>query len=204
MRIFSSLKCKLDRVSDYGTLYVGRHDIRGGGSDGAEGFSVLSQSRHPQFNGEVCCGQTQGNWFYGVVNDFMLLKLSGQSAETVISLNSNRAVPVNDENLHVIGMGDMHPGGDFIAADRLREVTVNYMPNRECIGASVYPANLIGESSLCAIDHREDACSGDSGGPLIKKGRSDLHDVQVGVVSWYVFLAMDTLSSIFRTSLIKF
>jgi secreted trypsin-like serine protease len=165
---------------------VGRYDARGNGRDGAAGFTVVSQSRHSGFNDQVCCGYSEGNWFYGVFNDFLLLKLSSQSSQTLITLNSQDEVPVNNDELYVIGLGDVDPGSTFLPSERLREVTVNYMPNAVCVSSSAYPADLIDESSLCATDYREDACSGDSGGPLIKKGNAAVNDVQVGLVSWYV------------------
>jgi secreted trypsin-like serine protease len=139
---------------------------------------------HPDFNDAVCCGYHEGSWFNGVFNDFMLLKLSGESSKPVIRLNKFPSKPENNQELHVIGFGDMHPGAAYVSPNRLHEVTVNYMTNKQCVASSIYPKTLLGESSMCALDHREDACSGDSGGPLIVKGRNDSQDIQVGVVSW--------------------
>ena len=104
-----------------------------------------------------------------------------------ITLNTNDNVPQNNAELTVIGFGDTNPGSPYVAPDRLHEVTVNYIPNNRCT-QSAYPDRLINDASLCALDNREDACGGDSGGPLLRKGISDSHDLQVGVVSWYVYI----------------
>lgn len=37
---------------------------------------------------------------------------------------------------------------------------------------------------FCAAGDGRDSCSGDSGGPIIMKGRGVMQDVQVGIVSW--------------------
>jgi secreted trypsin-like serine protease len=175
--------CKMDNVADYKTIYVGRHNLS---SDKAQSFTAVDQSRHAAFNDQVCCGYHDQDWYYGVFNDFLLLKLSGESSSPVIRLNSRAARPQRGQELHVIGFGDMHPEDPYRPSSRLRDVTVNYLTNQQCVASSIYPATVLDDSSMCASDFREDACGGDSGGPLIAKGRTDAYDVQVGVVSWYV------------------
>jgi secreted trypsin-like serine protease len=179
--------CKVDKLADYKTVYVGRHNPL---NDDAQGFTVVDQSRHGEYNDQVCCGYHNQDWYYGVFNDFHLLKLSGESSTPVIRLNSNAVRPQSGQKLHVIGFGDIDPGDPFRAPSRLHDVTVNYLTNQECAAKSIYPATLLDDSSMCATDYREDACSGDSGGPLIKKGQTDIYDVQVGVVSWYVVVVV--------------
>jgi hypothetical protein len=94
----------------------------------------------------------------------MIFKLSGQSSKSVISLNSNRLVPLPDEELHTIGFGDMDSGNAVQNPNRLHEVTVNYETNAECSRHSIYPDFLLHSSSMCARDYvyKEDACNGKS------------------------------------------
>jgi hypothetical protein len=146
-------------LSDYGTLFVGRHDPRNN-ADRAQGFTVTTESIHPQFDAEVCCGRSDDVFFYGVHYDFMLLKLSGESNSPPIRLNKSPARPRNGEDLHVIGFGDIDPGYGYTEPDQLHEVTVNYMSNAQCVANSIYPDGLLNGASMCAADFREDACSG--------------------------------------------
>lgn len=162
---------------------MGRHDPENN-ADRAQGFSIVDMSVHPQFDGEVCCGRTDNNWFYGVKYDFMLLKLSGESNTPPIRLNKSSTRPRIGEDLYVIGFGDIDRGYNYEEPDKLQEVTVTYMSNEQCVANSIYPSELLNAASMCAADYREDACSGDSGGPLIAKGSSDADDVLMGVVSW--------------------
>ncbi len=176
-------QCKLDRLSEYGTIFVGRYAPRNN-QDRAQGFSVIDVSVHPSFDGEVCCGRSGEDLFYGVHNDFMLLKLSGESSNLPIRLNTNIRQPQSGDELTVIGFGDIDPGSEYVEPDRLREVTVNYMTNTACVNDSVYSSKLLTAASMCAADANEDACAGDSGGPLIVKGSTSAEDLMVGVVSW--------------------
>ena len=125
----------------------------------------MEDVRHPSFDEHVCCGfYEEGSRYYGVYNDFMIFKLSGQSSKPFISLNSNRLVPRPNEELHVIGFGDTDPGNAVQTPNRLHEVTVNYETNAECVQNSIYPNSLLHSSSMCARDYKykEDACNGKS------------------------------------------
>lgn len=172
------------RVIDYGPIQVGKYALSHLTPDGAESFSVVSHVRHPGFNGQVCCGYYSGTYFDGVVNDFLILKLSGESMKPVIRLNADPSIPRENATLYVIGFGDTNPGPAYQVPKYLHEVTVNYESNDKCSRTSVYPSNLLSNSSMCATDPGEDACNGDSGGPLLVKGNTHATDVQVGLVSW--------------------
>ncbi|KAL3907525.1 MAG: hypothetical protein SGILL_008837 [Bacillariaceae sp.] len=180
--------CKLATPSDYGNIHVGRHSYQQGGkADDTELFQVENHFRHPKYVGQLCCGYTEGVRFNGVSYDFMLLKLNGESTKQVVSLETSSDSPVNNEELYVMGFGDIHADPNiYVEPDRLFEVTVNYLPNEMCARASVYPMKLLPEETLCATDQRQDGCQGDSGGPLVAKGDNDsgLDDIQVGLVSW--------------------
>jgi hypothetical protein len=125
--------------------------------------------------------------FTGVANDFLLLKLDGQSSKQVVSLDTNKDSMSDGDELHVVGFGDTSLAPyQYDQPDRLHEVTVNYMNNQQCARSSIYPNSLLPPANMCAMDVGEDGCQGDSGGPLLKKGNKYVSrdDVQVGVVSW--------------------
>mmetsp|Transcript_846 Transcript_846/g.1326 ORF Transcript_846/g.1326 Transcript_846/m.1326 type:complete len:501 (+) Transcript_846:62-1564(+) len=183
--ILTAGHCKLATPEDYGKVHVGRYDYRK--EDGSEMFGVENHFRHPQYDPKLCCGFNNGARFYGVSYDFMLLKLDGESTKQVVSLDASKDGPISGEELYVMGFGDIHPNPDvYVEPDRLFEVSVNYLSNKECSGSSIYPINLLPPQTMCATDRRQDGCQGDSGGPLVAKGESgkSLDDVQVGVVSW--------------------
>ena len=177
----------LDSVNDYGWVSIGKQRNNNNYGNVVERFRVINHIRHPNYNGEVCCGYDGIEPFAGLSYDFLLLQLSGESRKRTIRLNSNPNVPRINEELHVIGLGDTHPSPYYdIDADRLQEATVHYISNEECDAISIYPTHLLDKTNMCAIDLGEDACSGDSGGPLIAKGiyNSVSDDFQVGIVSW--------------------
>lgn len=121
--------------------------------------------------------------------DFLLLQLNG-TVEGVqpVQINSDVDLPVPDDPLTVVGWGLMDPVDSTAYPDELREVTVNYMSNEVCEqvaskGQRLYQGYIF-KDMLCAFDEGQDACSGDSGAPLIRRGSSAEQDVVVGVVSW--------------------
>jgi hypothetical protein len=181
----------LDSVRDYGIVEVGKNRARNGNIDPAsETFQVVNHVRHPGFNKDVCCGYDRGTneEFHGVLKDYLILQLSGESTMPVIALNQDPNVPQIGDELHVIGFGDVDPGTNYNTPSRLKEVTIEYISNEQCVASSIYPAHLLDATSMCAVDAGEDACSGDSGGPLFIRGPSGSEDLQVGIVSWCVFL----------------
>lgn len=147
----------------------------------------MDHIRHDDYDDQLCCGYSKGERFYGVTWDFLLLKLDGESTKQVVTLETSSLRPASGQELYVVGFGDVSPDPDtYVDPDRLHEVSVNYLSNVGCAGASIYPLRLLPDDSMCAVDRREDACQGDSGGPLVQKGNSSESgdDVQVGVVSW--------------------
>ena len=70
--------------------------------------------------------------------------------------------------------------GDYILPDELMHVEVSYVSNEVCNVNYLELEDYIDESKMCAADPGEDACNGDSGGPLYDAE----NDVLVGVVSY--------------------
>ena len=186
--ILTAGHCMLDHVYQYRTVQISKHGQHASDHDDehVEEFYISNHFRHPGYDSDICCGYDRQSdvYFYGVINDFMVLQMSGRTTKRPIQLNQDPLVPRAMDELHVIGFGDIDPGRRTRVPDRLQEVTVYYETNAHCIRNSIYPDNLLDSSSMCARDYREDACAGDSGGPLLAKGATDEEDLLVGVVSW--------------------
>lgn len=124
-------------------------------------FNVQNHFRHPDYIGQLCCGYNDGMRFNGVSHDFMLLKLDGMSTKTVVSLETNSTSPVDDQELYLMGFGDINANPNiYVEPDRLFEVTLNYLSNEECASSSIYPLRLLPSETLCATDQRQDGCQG--------------------------------------------
>jgi hypothetical protein len=163
MVVLTAGHCKMTDPADYKTVHVGRYDYRFGGTrDGAEVFQVVNHYRHPNFDGQLCCGYNDGLRFYGVSNDFLLLKLDGESTKQVVNLDEpTNVAPTTGEELHVMGFGDLTVSpNSYVEPDRLYEVTVNYLSNQDCASSSIYPEALLPPETMCATDYRQDGCQG--------------------------------------------
>lgn len=79
-----------------------------------------------------------------------------------------------------IGLGRLYDDGPMPKS--LQEVEISYIKNESC-------KRFFGDvpnHMMCAKSYqgKKDACTGDSGGPLIVKGNLPHDDVQIGVTSW--------------------
>mmetsp|Transcript_6599 Transcript_6599/g.10082 ORF Transcript_6599/g.10082 Transcript_6599/m.10082 type:complete len:110 (+) Transcript_6599:472-801(+) len=107
----------------------------------------------------------------------MLLKLATPiTSITPVKLNENPAVPVDDEDAQIFGLGTTQYQGS--APNYLQEATVDIVPNDICVNQ--YEGAVNPGVMLCAARFGKDTCQGDSGGPLViqKSGEPDL---QVGI-----------------------
>jgi Trypsin len=148
-----------------------------------ESFEVFKAERmhfHPNFD-EL--------WFR---YDFLLLQLNGtvRGVEPV-RINADDSLPIPDDPLTVVGWGLTDPEDTAAYPDELREVTVKYVSNDSCEqttsnGQRLYEGYIF-DDMMCAYSSGQDACSGDSGAPLIRPGSSPTWDVVVAVVSWGKF-----------------
>jgi len=95
-----------------------------------------------------------------------------------VSINVSVNQPQKNDPLSVVGWGELG-NGQF--PDVQQHVEVLFDPD-----CGDYPDSWITQDMMCAGANGKDACSGDSGGPIIDVGDPDipLDDVQVGVVSW--------------------
>merc|ERR1712176_1274878 len=99
-----------------------------------------------------------------------------------IGLNSRSNIPVESEELTVIGFGALRQGGSTTPS-QLQEVDVNYILSRTCNrGFWSYNGSVKDATMFCAgTGGGKDSCQGDSGGPIFTN-REPIE--QVGIVSW--------------------
>ena len=50
---------------------------------------------------------------------------------------------------------------------------------------------------VCAYSNDQDACKGDSGGPMIRPGETVTDDVQIGIISWGLGCALDSFPGVY-------
>lgn len=177
---------------EIGRFNIDPEDANAGESVGRtfERFVIESEIRHPDY-----CPSSEAEE-RGCVkreNDFMLIKLFGQSTEPYLRINTDANVPsFTGEPLTVLGWG-MQDVDVVELSDQLREIEVNYIPNDACRrvrgnydGNSITYEDRITDRMLCAADihQTDDSCYGDSGGPAIRTGDGIEDDLLVGIVSY--------------------
>merc|ERR1712038_295260 len=129
-------------------------------------------------------------------HDFALIKLDGVASATPVEIDQGSYSPsyTDDKKLWAIGLGALYYGGDI--PNELMHVDVSYVNNTICntqYNADPLFSNIIDESMMCAADPSEDACSGDSGGPLYDAE----NDVLVGVVSFGNECALESFPGVY-------
>jgi hypothetical protein len=77
-----------------------------------------------------------------------------------------------------LGWGQQRRDGEF--ADVLHVAEVPYVAAAACNAADSYAGTINPSLQMCAGDGRQDACRGDSGGPLLIDMQRPDWDVQVG------------------------
>jgi len=170
-------------------ITLGRYDLDDPLDYDYEEMNVKSKIVHPQFDKVV------------VDNDVALLILQKQSVHPIIRINNDPNIPIDGEELTVMGWGDIddHPTIKE-TSDELREANVWYLTNSKCeqskgiikTSTGYQEAsynNELTDNMLCAKDNQgtvSDACQGDSGGCLVRTGSHPTgeDDTLLGLVSW--------------------
>jgi secreted trypsin-like serine protease len=125
--------------------------------------------------------------------DFAVVKLSTPLPDDVtpVRLNDDPEVPKANETMTVFGWGSTEHSNPLgiVFPDVLQKARLNYISNEVCEATTIaskalYTGEIFPEMLCCQADGMVDACSGDSGGPLIVEGAEEGKDVQVGLVSW--------------------
>mmetsp|Transcript_32280 Transcript_32280/g.49356 ORF Transcript_32280/g.49356 Transcript_32280/m.49356 type:complete len:158 (+) Transcript_32280:166-639(+) len=116
----------------------------------------------------------------------MLLRL-GRPVRRIkpVSLNFNASVPIDDTPVTAVGLGVRRQGMRPVFL--LNEVRLNAIGYENCTGGEDHDWNtdiIVDKHMQCAGRWGGAICSGDSGGPLIVKGRRANEDVQVGTASF--------------------
>jgi hypothetical protein len=130
-------------------------------SDNNNWTRVDKVRKHPRYNPE--------SYDY----DFAVLKLNGWFQQDTVKLNVNEESPQPGESLQILGFGGQ--------SQTLKQGRVDSISPSICVEQWLRAGYFIDEEAvICAkaIDG-VDACTGDSGGPLLLDGSS----VQVGVIS---------------------
>ncbi len=114
-------------------------------------------------------------------NDFAILKLRNEISNefSPIALPSVDTTYTTEDDFTVLGFGRM--SNDISFSSILQETNVGYVPTDQCRNIPGF-RETVKDSMLCAGGGNTDSCTGDSGGPLIKKTRQGPE--LVGIVSW--------------------
>ena len=166
-----------------GAVDIGRYNI----SDANETFQTFvfeEVLRHPRYYQQAAQDVDE--------YDYAIIKIYGTTTDFApVALNRDANVPSTaGEELHVIGWGRPTVNGTSEVSKVLREAEVFYIPNEDCkqikSGTIDLSDNVIDGITLCAADFDEldDACTGDSGGPILLKGENADADIQLGIVSY--------------------
>lgn len=155
------------------TVFTKKHLLKTGG----EKFSVEKVFSHEDYNPA------------GFTNDIAVLLLKDELtfSDNVTSV----CLPKDDlqnpeEGTEVVAAGWGLTDVDGDVSDTLQKVTLNIKGLDECkklYDKDTTQAHDIGPHNLCTLNQdKKDACSGDSGGPLMLE--KDSKYVQVGITSW--------------------
>jgi len=148
------------------------------GDDGSgEQIQVESVHPHPDYKDDAD------------IHDIMLIKLVSPSKAPVIALNTESNQPDDGQNVQVIGYGLTSETSSV--SETLNRAIVSVVESDGCQQA--YPTVFQPESQLCAgvPQGGQDACAGDSGGPLLSLATTDNNGnnnnvaiFQYGIVSY--------------------
>lgn len=169
--VITAAHCLVDydqaEVRESISLLFGVTNLNDEKNPAAERIAIDNFRIHPQYDPKT------------YQNDFALITLAKPSLATPALLNADKEFPLVDDEVHVLGWGDINGGG--IRPDDLRITELNIVSNERCqdkfgTGYGIFDENI------CAYQISSDACHGDSGGPLFSIDHGETRIV--GVVSW--------------------
>ena len=147
------------------SVRIGRHNLLDN-SEQYETFTIAEKVTHPDYNSQT------------LDYDYMMLKLSGSSSYTPVTLDDGSVNLSSGTDLTVMGWGTTSSGGSVSSV--LMEVEVDAYSQADCNAAYNPSGATITDRMICAARPTKDSCQGDSGGPII----DTTSGVQIGVVSW--------------------
>merc|ERR1711957_312442 len=117
-------------------------------------------------------------------NDYMLVVLERDSIIQPVIIPENDDFLKPGDQVYAIGMGTISYGGAW--SDDLLEVDLNYIANDKCdeFYSDIFSRDDITNNMLCTLTPNKDTCTGDEGGPLIKRGVKAEDDIVVGITSF--------------------
>ncbi len=149
---------------NFDSVQIGRHNLLDDSED-YETFNIVEKVTHPNFDD------------ISFNNDFMVLRLDGNSTRTPVELDTGDVPLDSGRDVVVMGWGTTSSGG--VVSNILLEAEIDLYSQAEC--QDKYNGMYwIRPSMVCAARPGKDTCQGDSGGPMIDK----LTGKQIGVVSW--------------------
>ena len=128
---------------------------------------------HPEYNGNTNA------------NDEALFKLREKvSSVPVPRLAQSGRTPRSGTRVKAIGQGLIKESGIFPLS--LQAVEINVVSYRDCNDGDSYNGAVVPAAMLCAGTSGgvKDACSGDSGGPLLGQNDFPENNVIIGITSW--------------------
>jgi trypsin len=147
-------------------------------SEIVEEFVIEERLRHPKYNDVT------------LQFDLALFMIDGNITFTdPVKINEDPKVPFFGEKLTVVGWGTTEYSLiSRVIQDVMHEVEVQYVGNTRCKQIpdefGVTMGDKIFDDMMCAGGEGMDACSGDSGGPLLLGDDDPSETLQVGVTSW--------------------
>lgn len=126
---------------------------------------------------------------YELYNDYALCKLDRpvdiDDSKVRLELNEENSAPSGGENLVVLGLS--YDSNNFTEPDVLQKLIVPALDDQDCRDLGGFYEDIT-ENMFCAGGvPGEDICSGDSGGPIVRRTPQKdgiFLDTHVGLVSW--------------------
>jgi trypsin len=163
--VITAAHCVKGRTPAGIQVIIGRTDLN---STDGEKLDVAARVIDPLFDGRT------------YRNDVALLALANPSQQPPVSVatSTDAALWKAWTPTLVAGWGSMREGGPISPV--LQTAGISVLPDKVCSRPGVYGAEYVPAEMLCAgrLDASADACTGDSGGPLLSSG------VLIGLVSW--------------------